>query len=183
MLNRIYGLIGVSLLVLPQAVIADDESALLLKSRELVAEYATLLQAELQSAMASGGPVAAISVCKDQAPRIAADLSNSSGASVRRTSLQTRNANNEPDDWEFAVLGRFDALETAEYIEVAENGVTRYMKAIPIAPPCLSCHGVEIAPAIQEKLDQAYPHDRARGYELGDIRGAFSISWPADQSP
>jgi hypothetical protein len=53
------------------------------------------------------------------------------------------------------------------------------MKAIPTGAVCLACHGQTLAPEIQEALDTDYPHDRARGYELGQIRGAFSITWPA----
>ena len=35
------------------------------------------------------------------------------------------------------------------------------------------------AKAKVELLDREYPHDRARGYAAGDIRGAFSVVWPA----
>jgi hypothetical protein len=170
MLNRIYGLFGICLLILPQAVIADDESALLLKSRGLTAEYASLLQTELKKAMSTGGPVAAIEVCRDLAPRVAQDLSNRSGARVRRTSLRTRNPDN------------FDTGTAKEYFDESESGNARYMKAIPTAAVCLVCHGQQIAAEIKATLDAAYPQDRARNYSLGEIRGAFSITWITDAS-
>ncbi len=53
------------------------------------------------------------------------------------------------------------------------------MKAIPTGPVCLVCHGSELSPDVRAALDEHYPHDRARGYQLDDIRGAFSITWPA----
>jgi hypothetical protein len=182
MLNRIYGLFGICLLILPQAVIADDESALLLKSRGLTAEYASLLQTELKKAMSTGGPVAAIEVCRDLAPRVAQDLSNRSGARVRRTSLRTRNPDNAPDEWESRVLDDFDTGTAKEYFDESESGNARYMKAIPTAAVCLVCHGQQIAAEIKATLDAAYPQDRARNYSLGEIRGAFSITWITDAS-
>jgi hypothetical protein len=32
-----------------------------------------------------------------------------------------------------------------------------------------------MAPEIVSKLDELYPEDKARGFQVGDIRGAFSI--------
>ncbi|MPQ96322.1 DUF3365 domain-containing protein, partial [Thioclava sp. JE_KL1] len=52
----------------------------------------------------------------------------------------------------------------------------RYMKPIPTGAVCLSCHGTHIAPAVKQKLNELYPHDKAVGFNKGDIRGAFSFS-------
>ena len=169
------------LLALPLITYGDD-SALLLKSRALTSEYATQLQAALQEAMATGGPVAAISVCKDLAPAIQSDLSRQSGANVRRTSLRFRNPGNAPDEWETDRLETFASSDKREFLQSTASGAVRYMKAIPTGPVCLTCHGEEIAPEVEENLRTAYPHDRALGYGLGDIRGAFSITWPAPAS-
>jgi len=156
-----------------------DDSALLLKSRALTSEYATQLQSALQESISTGGPVAAISVCKDLAPTIQSELSRKSGADVRRTSLKFRNSSNAPDDWETSALETFAKSDQKEILETTASGATRYMRAIPTGAVCLACHGEEIAPEVKESLRTAYPHDRALGYSLGDIRGAFSISWPA----
>jgi len=181
MLNWIAMFLTVVLMTLPSTSTADD-SALLLKSQALTAEYATQLKAALQEAMSTGGPVAAISVCKDFAPAIQSELSRQSGASVRRTSLRFRNPSNAPDDWETETLEMFAGSEQKEVIAMTASGATRYMKAIPTGAVCLACHGEELAPEVKESLDTAYPHDRARGYSLGEIRGAFSITWPAPVS-
>ena len=178
MLNRLTMFLTVVLMTLPRISNADD-SALLLKSQALTAEYATQLQAALQEAMSAGGPVAAIGVCRDLAPAIQSELSRQSGAHVRRTSLKFRNPGNAPDDWETETLEMFAGSEQKEVIAMTASGATRYMKAIPTGAVCLACHGEELAPEVKESLDTAYPHDRARGYSLGEIRGAFSITWPA----
>jgi len=178
MLNRVCMLAAIGALLVPNAAFADDESSLLSKSRELTSKYATLLQAELQNAMATGGPVAAIAVCKDEAPRIASELSRSSGARVGRTTLKFRNPGNAPDDWQRDVLVKFDSGASDEFYDETVSGEARFMKAIPTGAVCLACHGETLAPEIREALDTDYPHDRARGYELGQVRGAFSIVWP-----
>ncbi len=177
MLNPGFIFLAVVLLALPHISHSDD-SALLLKSRALTTEYATQLQAALLETMSTSGPVATIDVCKDRAPAIQSELSRLSGANVRRTSLRFRNSGNAPDDWETVSLEMFTSSDQNEILETTASGVTRYMKAIPTGDVCLTCHGAELAPEIEEALDAAYPHDRARGYRLGEIRGAFSITWP-----
>ena len=52
------------------------------------------------------------------------------------------------------------------------------MKAIGTQPVCTVCHGNGIAPEVAARLDALYPDDLARGFEAGDIRGAFSIVHP-----
>ena len=178
MLNRIIRFPTVLLLALPLISYGDD-SALLIKSRTLTSEYATQLQAALQEALSTGGPVAAIGVCRDLAPAIQSELSRQSGAFVRRTSLKFRNPGNAPDDWETEALETFANSDQQEVFEITSSGATRYMKAIPTGGVCLACHGEQLAADVKESLDAAYPHDRARGYSLGEIRGAFSITWPA----
>jgi len=178
MLNKITMFPTVVLLALPLISYSDD-SALLLKSRALTAEYATQLQAALLETISTSGPVAAIDVCKDRAPAIQSELARLSGANIRRTSLKFRNPGNAPDDWETVALETFASSNQKEILETTAFGATRYMKAIPTGAVCLACHGEQLAPAIEQALDTAYPHDRARGYSLGEIRGAFSITWPA----
>ena len=54
----------------------------------------------------------------------------------------------------------------------------RFMKAIPTGEVCLKCHGSEMKPGIKAKLQELYPNDKATGFKLGDIRGAFTITQP-----
>jgi hypothetical protein len=166
--------------MLPGAAWSDDESALLAKSRELTADYATQLQAALQESMAAGGPVEAITVCSELAPQLASDISRSSGAKVRRTSLRFRNPGNTPDDWETQALAELEMTGQTELFEATPDGGARYLKAIPTGAVCLTCHGDSLPPAVQEQLGEAYPHDRATGFAVGDLRGAFSVTWPPE---
>jgi len=40
---------------------------------------------------------------------------------------------------------------------------------------CLKCHGEDIDPKVAAKLDALYPQDNARGYKVGQVRGAFTL--------
>jgi hypothetical protein len=166
---------------------ADDPDAA--EAKGIVKDFFTELKGELQAAVKAGGPVSAISVCQDRAPEIAAGLSEETGWEVGRTSLKTRNAAlNAPDAWERQVLNRFEErkaagedVETMTFAEeVEEGGAKRYrfMKAIPTGEICLACHGEHISPEVAAAIDESYPNDQAKGFKLGDIRGAFTLSKP-----
>lgn len=169
----------------PRAVAGDAEDPRLAESRALVTRHAEDLQQALKQAMEEGGPLAAIAACRDLAPQLAAAASRAAGAAVGRTSLRYRNPQNAPEPWQSVVLQTFEAQMTSavaaelEYFAAAEDGSARYMKGIVLAPLCVTCHGTSLAPELLAALDEAYPHDRARGYAVGDLRGAFTVFWPA----
>jgi len=142
------------------------------------------LQRELQDAIRSGGPIAGIEVCKQQAPAIASDVSNAR-VEVGRTALKLRNPENRPDAWEQRVLEDFERRlasgEAAGQIEtfaIRTRGDRRFghwMKAIPTQGVCTVCHGRTIAPDLAAVIDEAYPEDQARGFAEGELRGAFTV--------
>lgn len=177
------------LLLIGGTVLGTDsgaDEALLTESRSITKSFGSRLKSELVAGMSEGGPTAAIGVCKDVAPQIASELSRHSGANVSRTSLRFRNPANAPEPWQAEVLARFetqsagaDASAPLEYFEQVPDGTTHYMKAIRTGPVCLACHGSALSDDIRAALDEQYPFDRARGYQEGDIRGAFSVTWPA----
>ena len=50
------------------------------------------------------------------------------------------------------------------------------MKAQGVETVCMNCHAAEIKPETEAALSEKYPLDKARGYSLGQIRGAFSLA-------
>lgn len=159
------------------------------EAKGIIKAFSTSLKAELQTALNAGGPTNAIRVCKEKAPAIAADYSARTGWDVGRTSLKLRNpAANAPDAWEKQVLLKFEerksggedvkTMAVAEVTQVDGEKRFRYMQAIPTDGLCLVCHSEVLAPAVGTALDKAYPQDQARGFSLGDIRGAFTLSKP-----
>lgn len=155
------------------------------EARTLVKAFGNDLKSVLKPAIKSGGPVNAINVCNLQAGPIAKKLSEQSEWKVSRTSLKVRNANNTPDAWELKTLEQFEQrkaagedIKTMEHSEVISRkgeSVYRYMKAIPTGGLCLKCHGSELNNVVSGKLKTLYPDDKAIGFKLGDIRGAFSL--------
>jgi len=165
---------------------ANDIAQYVSESREIAQEYTKLLKRELKLGLQAGGPSYAIGVCHVNAPAIAAALSNEWGWDVGRTSLRIRNPGNSPDAWERHVLETFEEQLLSgekptdiEYYEVVQQDgdrVFRYMKAIPTAELCESCHGSTLDTSVRERLRDLYPMDQARGYRAGDIRGAFTFA-------
>ena len=169
---------------------ADDMAQYQEESRKIVKEFASQLGGELQKEMKENGPVAAIKVCRNVAPAIASEVSRKNGWNVGRKSLKTRNAAlGMPDAWEQKVLADFEKrmekenpanMEFAEVVTEPQGKFFRYMKAIPVQDVCLKCHGTDdtMAPNVKDALKAEYPHDKATGYTLGQIRGGFSIKRP-----
>lgn len=167
---------------------ADDDANRLATSRAAAKDFMEVLKGELQSAMKAGGPTNAIEVCNQKAPAIAQELSKAKGLRIGRTSLKTRNPDNAPDAWERRVLEEFEArkragadptrLEHHEVVQTDGTPVFRYMKAIPTAELCLTCHGQKLDPKVSATLKRLYPKDQATGFNVGDLRGAFTITQP-----
>lgn len=159
-------------------------------SRAAVIKFASELKDELMGALFTGGATAAIEICSKKAPEIAAQISKETGFKVRRTSLKIRNEANAPDEWELKTLQSFEkrlaegedptAMEFSEVVEANGVKLYRYMKSIATKPPCFNCHGYEMSQEVAEKIKSTYPNDKAVGYELGQIRGAYSITQPMD---
>ncbi|OOG24554.1 hypothetical protein B1C78_08610 [Thioalkalivibrio denitrificans] len=166
-------------------VAAEELSDRLAASRAAIQEFAQSLQGELQAAMQAGGPPQAIQVCSERAPEIADSISQKHGLAISRTSLKIRNPANSPDAWEREVLESFDARRAAgenpAHIEKqavyirGDQKEYRFMKAIPTGEVCLNCHGAQVAPPVEGALKRLYPDDAARGYNVGDLRGAFVV--------
>lgn len=158
------------------------------QSKEMVKKFATQLKGELQKAMKAGGPIQALSVCKEQAPKIAQRLSKQTGWKIHRTSLKSRAT--KPDAWEKRMMlsfeqrhsdgDKFKKLFNQDVTEVHGQASFRYIQAIETKGMCLACHGENIAPEIADKIAKLYPEDNAVGFKTGDIRGAFSIIQPLD---
>jgi hypothetical protein len=121
------------------------------------------------------------------APKMGKKIAEETGWKVRRVTLKVRNeARAVPDEWEKAALEEFDrraaAGESPAKLEKGEvvGSEYRYVKALPVQPLCLNCHGPDdqIQPSVKAVLKEHYPNDRATGYSEGQIRGALSVRKP-----
>ena len=147
------------------------------------------LKSRLQQAIQSGGLEAGVNECQIAAAPIGLALSQN-GWEVGRTALKVRNPNNAADQWEREQLAWFSQLltkakqdnlapkrpiETYQYD--SESGEFRYMMAIEQGQVCMACHGANVAPSVKQSILKHYPSDQATGFELGELRGAFTLSY------
>lgn len=185
-------LVRIALLCLLTAVsstaAADELTDRSNQARAIAGQLVSQLGAALKAELSAGGPVSAIGVCKQTAPELAGKLSRDNGMRVARVSLRVRNPLlGQPDAWEQDALAGFDraaaagdksaTIEKAEIVNEPQGRYLRYIKAIPVQPLCLSCHGAPeaLSAEVRERLTTDYPHDRATGYRVGDIRGGVTI--------
>lgn len=177
---------GFMLALMPGVGLAEEPPADLSQALGVIAGLGESLKSELISAMASGGPVAAIAVCQTAAPALSKAAGNKGGLTVRRTALKVRNPGNAPDDFERRVLEDFavkimagtppGALEHSEVVTTDGVRTLRYMKPIMMADqPCSVCHGGALADDVKAKVSALYPDDQATGFKPGELRGAFSV--------
>lgn len=166
---------------LAQVATAGEAGMLQEEAARLIPPFQQELLATVKQAIASGGPTQAVEACQTLAPQIA-DRHSVVPWTVGRTALKVRNPENAPDAWERQVLESFQAraaagepMDTLRHGEVVD-GRYRYMQAIGTAEPCLACHGTAIKPELASLIDSRYPKDQARGFRLGELRGAFTLS-------
>ncbi|MEN3026413.1 MAG: DUF3365 domain-containing protein [Chlorobiota bacterium] len=141
---------------------------------------ALLLQALQQ------GPEVAVRICADTAQRFTASFAQQHGISIRRTALRWRNPQNRPDSLEAAWIEQFQrwrsegrSLDTVVVV-YHENDVRLLRPILLQSELCLMCHGSpeQIPSSVAQLLSERYPEDKARGFRVGDVRGALSIRVP-----
>ncbi|WP_081605554.1 c-type heme family protein [Rhodopirellula europaea] len=137
----------------------------------------TRLSGRLMKAMGGQGPAAAISVCQQEAPQIADEVSTEHNLRIGRTGVRLRNQNNEPPVWAKSLTD--NETDTPQFV-VLDNEDAAALLPIKLQAHCLMCHGPkdQIAPVIQDQLAKLYPADEATGFNEGDLRGWFWIEMP-----
>lgn len=165
---------------------ADDSipAEALHEARQASEALANDLMGRLFAGLDVGGPARAVEICSDMAQARSAEYSTPE-LLIRRVSLASRNPANAPDLFERDQLRRLTELHEAGELpeEIALVGAyggqryLRYMKPIVLAEQCVACHGPsdQIPAEIKAVLEDRYPDDRATGYQVGDLRGAFSV--------
>lgn len=148
------------------------------------------LSVRLQSAMATGGVAEALAVCKVEALPITQQLGDKHGVILKRIATRYRNPLNEADaaehklfdDWQQSIQNNNEPA--AVVLHDGDNRI--WYQAIRLSSPnCLRCHGApgkDILAADYDKIMAAYPDDKASGFALGDLRGAWKIIFPAQKT-
>jgi hypothetical protein len=170
----------------PPAVEAGGEH--IARAEAAITEFGARLRSALQERLQAGGPVGAIEFCRSEAPRIATEVAAAHGVRMGRTSERVRNPANAATDWQRPVLDQFaDAVAAGEAPaaqravlreDLPEGVALRMMRGIGVEPPCTLCHGTATQPEVAAAVAQHYPDDRATGYAVGELRGAFWVEVP-----
>lgn len=154
---------------------------------KIIAEAFAKLSGALAEAIGKSGPAGALSVCSEKAPQIARDVATAHGVTLRRATHKPRNPKNAADEVEKTALEAFLAsLAKKEppkpQIITNADGSRAFLAPIVLGNPlCLQCHGTpekDIAPETLAAIQKLYPEDKATGFQLGDLRGLWRITFP-----
>ena len=142
------------------------------------------LKNTLQAALKNGNIVEAIKICSSQAQDLTM-LNNTEKTSIKRISLKYRNPANKPTKKEELILKSFEEklqsgsgfndLVFKQTITNYKEKTFTYIKAIPVKEVCLNCHGGNVSKKVLKQIKINYPDDKAIGFNLGEIRGAFLV--------
>jgi hypothetical protein len=148
---------------------------------------ATLMEA-LQKAIAEKGPVGAVEFCNVEALPLTQSVAEKYGVVIKRVSEKNRNPKNSPQEVEKPLLDAYaynteEGRKNAPNVQKLDDDETLlFTKAIVIPGGlCLNCHGTpgeEVADDTYERIKALYPEDKATGYQIGDLRGMWSIHIP-----
>ena len=175
--------IGMFPLILSACASQEPTEANIERSAAAADLFQSRLQTALKAGLQNGGPTAAVKVCAEVAPVIAADVSAETGVELRRISLRPRNPGAETQGdlrQRLTSLGEspIDAAGQPSMINWVEgNGVDathNSLRAIIMKDePCARCHGTAVAEDVRAAIAKRYPDDAATGYRAGEMRGAI----------
>lgn len=149
----------------------------------------TLLQTlgkNLKKQMEAGGPMAAAEFCTTKAYTLTAAIDDQYGkdVQVKRISLKERNPANQVQGEEKVILESLDNLQRngvvlpPYLVERVNKDTYKFYKPLMINKQvCLKCHGdIGKNQKLSQFLENTYPHDKATGYSMGDLRGAVVVT-------
>ncbi|MDP2067380.1 MAG: DUF3365 domain-containing protein [Lutibacter sp.] len=155
------------------------------KGNEISQATFKALSEKLTEQMKLGGPAQAIPFCNVEALPLTQQLSDQYDVTIKRTSDKLRNPTNKPSLRELEIINNYHKLisekkEITPIVEVDNNNNKHYYAPILLKANCLACHG-KVDEFVTVKTDSIikslYPNDKAVGYNEGDLRGIWSITF------
>lgn len=145
------------------------------RANQAIADLQATLLGRLTGALASGGPAAAVAVCRDDAQALTRAVGEKHHVAIGRTSHRLRNASNAPRPWAAAAVASHAGRKVADVQPLVFDlgGRVGVLRPIGAMDMCLTCHGPRdvVDQAIGGVLRTAYPNDQATGFAVGDLRG------------
>jgi len=159
---------------------------------EIGMEYASstkaILGKNLVGTIKEKGTVAALEFCNFRAYPLTDSMALVHNAMIKRVSDKPRNPNNQASKEELQYLEGFKKqLMSGEEISPlvnTESEQVHFYYPIITNGMCLQCHGKmdeQIKPEVASRIDALYPDDKAKGYDVNQVRGMWSIVF--DKNP
>ena len=161
-----------------------DTFALLKKGDTISAHVQKVLLSNVMQAIKTGGPEYAITFCNERAMPLTDSLAKANNCMIQRVSDKYRNPANKLTEYDKEMWKQLSSSTAVNPILVAENGQMVFYKPIKIAmAACLTCHGTigkEMNQKTAKIISEKYPKDLATGYQEGDLRGLWKITFLKD---
>lgn len=143
------------------------------------------LGANLKNALQEGGVENAISFCNLNAMPLVDSLSDKFDAEIRRVTFKARNPDDLPNEMENELLEAYayqwtDSISMKNNVQQLNENTYLFTKPILVENAlCLTCHGTYengLSKETDDFIKSKYPQDQATGYNIGDLRGMWSIT-------
>jgi hypothetical protein len=165
-----------------------DSTLVIEAGKEIVTDTFAAISNALGTAMTRGGIPHAIEYCNTVALALTDSVSTQYNVEVRRASHKPRNPKNRANDMEMASIEAYmqlisDGAELTPRLVFQEKNVIFHAPLRLVTFTCLSCHGNmedDIREADYAVIKQYYPEDEATGFDLDEIRGIWSVTFPYD---
>ncbi len=171
-----------------------DTTTIIKDGRTITRDAFQSLSSKLGQAVQEGGISYALQFCNVEALPITDSLSAHHSVELRRASHRPRNPANRADSLEMKTIRSYlsqledqgpgrdeDQKELKPRIYKDKEQIIYHAPIMINKGLCLNCHGSEGA-QIQEKnlelIRQLYPDDEATGFEIGELRGIWSVEFP-----
>lgn len=167
--------------------ISFDTTAVVNEGQKIAKATFQTLSSNLKKAMTEGGVEYALQFCNVEAMPLTDSLSKHHDVSIRRASHKPRNPYNTADSLEAEVIKQYiEKLESGEELKPVtyadENRITFHAPITITNSLCLNCHGKVNEDISKENLatiQELYPKDQATGFSMGDLRGVWTVRFPA----
>ena len=164
-----------------------DTTAVVQEGKKIASATFRTLSGNLQQALAEGGVDYALQFCNVEAMPLTDSLSSYHNVTIRRASHKPRNPSNKADSLEMRAIEQYltqlEKGENLEPITYSDDKTISFHAPITITNKlCLNCHGKpnkDITKSDLAKIQELYPMDRATGFSMGELRGVWSIRFPA----
>lgn len=164
-----------------------DTTAVINEGQQIAGATFKTLSSNLQSAIAEGGIEHALQFCNIEAMPLTDSLSTHYDVTIRRASHQPRNQSNKADAEEMKVIKQYlEQMENDEQLKPVtyadDQNITFHAPIAINNDLCLNCHGQageDIPESDVATIQELYPEDQATGFSMGELRGVWTIRFPA----